>query len=89
MFVSILLGLILSMCYGTAADVMHTALVNAEVYNVPDAWNPHALVMACLTLMYLCIYLIPIMGITIFIITCTHRQQYDVYTNEQETFFEF
>jgi hypothetical protein len=89
MFASILLGLICSVCYGIAADQMYNAMVNAQVYNVPDPWNPHSLVMFCLWLMYVCIYLIPILGITIFIITCTHRQRYDTYTGEEESFMEF
>lgn len=84
MFVSILLGIVLSMSLGLAADIMHESLVSANVFDVPPYWNSHAMVTFLLQLMYLCIYIIPLLGITLFILTCVHHQRYDVYEQEQE-----
>jgi hypothetical protein len=87
MVAAVIIGIVMSLCYGLAADRMHDALVAAEVFNVPTVWSSAALVTFTLSLMYLCIYLIPILGVTIFIITCTFRQQQDYVEDEMQQYF--
>lgn len=87
MFVSILIGIVLSMSLGLTADILHESLTAANVYDVPPEWSSHNLVKFLLQLMYLCIYIIPLLGITLFILACVHRQRYDVYEQEEETNF--
>ena len=86
MLVSIILGLVMSFIYGLTLDKLHDGMINVGVFDVPQEWSSVAMVDYLAGLMYLCCYLIPILGITFFVITAVFRQKYDVETDWEEEF---
>lgn len=87
MLVSIVLGLILSFSYGLILDKMHDQMIEVGVFDVPFEWSSLGMVDYLVGLVYLCCYIIPIMGVTFFIITAVFRQQYDVEEDWEEEYF--
>lgn len=87
MLVSVILGLVMSFTYGMILDKMHDGMIDVGVFDVPFEWSSIAMVDYLAGLMYLCCYIIPILGITFFIITAVFRQQYDVEEDWEEEYF--
>lgn len=87
MLVSIVLGLTMSLTYGLTLDKMHDGMIHVGVFDVPAVWSSVQMVDYLCGLMYLCCYIIPIMGITFFVITAVFRQKYDVEEDWEEDYF--
>jgi len=83
MVICILIGLLLSMTGGVVVDTIVTELDEQGFDDVPDKWNYQGNQNSMVNLFYVVVYIIPLLGIIIFIMSVIARQQYD----QQEAYY--
>ena len=83
MVICMLLGVIMSMTGGVIVDTLVTELDEQGFDDVPDAWDYEGNQNIFVNLFYVVMYMIPLIGIIVFIMSVIARQQYD----EQEVYY--
>ena len=88
MLFCIFVSIVLAMSVGVGADQIHDALVSADMYNLGGAWTPYESQGSVdahffITLIHVIIYTLPIIGVTIFILSATRKLRYDLYEEEE------
>ena len=89
MLFCVLISMMLAMSIGVAADTIHDALVGADLYNLGGNWKfyePQSSHDAqfFITMVHVVIYILPVIGVTNFIISATRKLRYDLYEEEEE-----
>lgn len=79
MVVSIVIGVMMSFAGGIVVDSLIDGFTVAGVYDVPAAWDSTGRINTLVNIYYFTMYLIPIIGIAVFITTVFKRQRYDQY----------
>lgn len=92
MLFCILTSIVLAMSIGVGVDQIHDALVCADIYNLGGTWasyEPQSSRDAhfFITLIHVIIYTLPIIGVTIFILSATRKLRYDLYEEEEERYY--
>ena len=82
-----LVSIVLAMSIGVGVDQIHDNLVCADIYNLGGAWSsyePQSTIDAhfFITMIHIIIYTLPVIGVTIFIISAARRLRYDLYEEE-------
>jgi len=78
MIICILIGLFFSFA-GVTIDAMHDSFTKAKLYDVPPQWDASPQVFSFINLYFFECYIIPLIGVGIFIYTLIPKQQYDQY----------
>ena len=76
------------MSIGVGVDQIHDALVCADMYNLGGSWKfyePQSSRDAqfFITMVHVVIYILPVIGVTNFIISATRKLRYDLYEEEE------
>jgi len=83
MIVTILIGFTMSFAGGVILDTIIDAFAMGGFYTVPAIWDPKSKINLLVNLYYFLMYLIPLIGISSFVVTILKRQKYDRF-NEWE-----
>lgn len=84
MIISIVIGVLMSFAGGTVIDSTVDGFTSAGVYDVPAGWDTTRQINILINIYYFIMYLIPTIGIAIFLTTVVKRQKYDRYGNIYE-----
>ena len=85
MLFCLLMGLTLTIVFGTSTDILRNQFLLAGIYNVGGAWVEAQQLGSIDTLNNLILaicYFIPLFGVINFLVTCVRRQRYDQYGNQ-------
>ncbi len=82
MIVTITIGVMMSFAGGTILDGLVDGFTMAGVYDVPAEWDQSGTINLVINLYYFLMYVIPVMGVAIFLVTIHQRKRYDRYGDE-------
>jgi len=86
MVVSIVIGVVMSFAGGMTLDTMIDGFTGAGVFDVPPEWNSVGRVNMLINIYFALMYLIPVIGIGVFVVTILKRQRYDRYGDPYDTY---
>ncbi|MFA7162173.1 MAG: hypothetical protein WC083_06350 [Candidatus Methanomethylophilaceae archaeon] len=84
MIVTILIGVVMSFAGGTVLESMIDGYTVAGAYDVSPEWDTMGNINTICNLYFFLMYLIPVLGIAVFVTTILKRQKYDRYYPYQE-----
>lgn len=82
MVVTIVIGVMMSLAGGTILDALVDGFMLAGVYDVPAEWDQSGTINLAINLYYFLMYVIPVMGVAIFVVTIHQRKRYDRYGDD-------
>lgn len=82
MIVTIVIGVMMSLAGGTILDGLVDGFTMAGVYDVPAEWDQSGTINLVINLYYFLMYVIPLLGVAIFLVTIHQRKRYDRYGDE-------
>lgn len=85
MLFCVLLGIILNVTLAYGVDELLVRFGNVGCYDVSAVWDTSASLARIVNVFYLLMYVIPAFGIAFFILAAVRRQQYDKYSEYEQT----
>mgnify|MGYP001159299576 FL=1 len=82
MIVTIAVGVMMSFAGGTILDTLVDGFTIAGVYDVPAEWDQSGTINLAINLYYFLMYVIPLLGVAIFVVTLHQRKRYDRYGDD-------